>query len=140
VPKSLAIAGNYPKAACADKISGTPIVSVNVDKESNPIPSSIELLSKSGSATLDDKAISMVQGMNYSAYGAESYIVKVGFEYDTSVCASSPAPQESPKPEQSAKPEQSPKPQESAKPQESPKPQESAKPQESPKSEKSPEG
>ena len=145
-PKDLTIAGNYPKAACPDKLSGAPIVSVDVDKNGAPIADSVELLSKSGSATLDENAISMVQGMNYSAYGAPSYVVKVGFEYDTSVCASSPAPQESAKPEQSptpqesAKPEQLPKPQESAKPQETPKPQESAKPQESPKSEKSPEG
>jgi TonB family protein len=78
----MTIDGNYPKQACSEKVSGAPIVTVNVDKNGTPVANSAEVLSKTGSAILDENARSMVQGMNYIPGEAQSYVVKVLFKYD----------------------------------------------------------
>jgi len=130
IKKYPAISGTYPKVACVEKLSGTTLITAQVDSQGTVSGTSVTL--PSPSPVFDDVAEMAVSGINFGAKGkAIAYQVPVEFKYDSSVCGSATVPQ-------TAKPENAATPQTRA-PKTSPEPQNTATPQDAPAPKKSPE-
>lgn len=110
--KYATISGAYPQAACVQKLSGTTLITAQVDGQGSV--GSTTVTGSSKSPILDDLAEITVSGMNFGAKGKPiAYQVPVEFKYDSAVCGSAAVPKNSTQPQNTATPQNSPTPKKS---------------------------
>ncbi len=148
--KQLQMDGFYPIGACYEKLKGSSIVGVLVDKGSID-SNSLQIVQSSGYQAFDRIALSTVRSHKFEATDkVQPYMVKVKFEYDSKICGSSTAPQapsdrqtQSDRPSSTersgsgnrpstAQPQGTPQPSNTAQPQGTPQPSNTAQPQGTP--------
>lgn len=91
--KYATISGSYPAGACVNKLSGTTIVTAQVDSQGTVGDTAVTV--PSSSPIFDDAAQMAVSVINFGAKGKPmAYQVPVEFKYDPGACGNAAVPKE----------------------------------------------